>query len=218
MKLEQLSEVLWRFYQEGEADVKKQRFRKQDILQMAKMAFSNSMRTQYYLSKNLDEYRRADYSFVSPLFAVKRFPLSEPDTRNMRRADMSDFDLYRMPKNSHIPNVYPVGGGCAASDANIEITQVEAGEENFYLNNPDLSFFTFFVVKGRGVNCYNIPPCVKSVDIETTYESSEIDVSLDIAYDVSLMVLGQIFKVKGSWDNDQINLKAELQKQEGLSK
>jgi len=215
MKLEQLSEVLWRAYQIGEADVKKQTFRKQDLLQMAKMALGNDLRNQYYLSKKADDYYRPDYSFLSPMLSVIRFPLSEPDTRNMRRADMSKYDLYRLPKNSHIPNVYPIGGGCADADMNLELTQVEPGEENFYINNPDLSFFRFFVVKGRNVDCYNVPDCVKNVDIETTYDGNDIDVSLDVAYDVGMMVLNQIFKITGTWDNDPVNLREKLQKEEG---
>jgi hypothetical protein len=153
------------------------------------------MRQKYIESKKLDGYGNPDYSFISPLLDIKRFTLSDPTITGMRRASMTKFDLFRLPENAHFTNVYPVGEACGSNDIG-EVTQVSPGEENFYLT-PDFSNYLFFVVKGRGINTYNIPPCIKEVDIETTYQSDDIDVSLDLAYEVVMQVLGNSLKVNG---------------------
>lgn len=195
MKIKNLSEVIFKFYSEGRPKATAVTFNERDIAQMVKLNFGELCRFKYYESKKLDEYNRPDYSFTSPLLSIKRFELSDPNDRGMRRADMGTFDLYRLPKNEHFTNVYFVGDGCVNDDAG-EITQVETGEENFYINNPDLSFFKFYVVKGRGINTYNVDPCIKSLDIETTYDSDDIDISMDLAYEIASAMLGLMLKIK----------------------
>ena len=76
---------------------------------MVKLNFAELVRQQYYNSKKMDEYNRPDYSFVSPILTIKRFNLSDTDSRGMRRADMGEFDLFRLPKNEHFANVYFIG-------------------------------------------------------------------------------------------------------------
>jgi hypothetical protein len=195
MKIKTLSEVIFRFYSEGRPKATAMTFNERDIAQMVKLNFAELVRQQYYNSKKMDEYNRPDYSFVSPILSIKRFTLSDTNSRGMRRADMGEFDLFRLPKNEHFANVYFVGEGCDGFDTD-EITQVETGEENFYINNPDLSSFKFYVVKGRGINTYNVSPCIKSVDIETTYSSDDIDIEMAMAYEIASAMLGLLLKIK----------------------
>jgi len=191
--LKQVQEVIWRYYQEGRAKATSQELREKDIAQMVRMALSNQMRALYYENNKLNDGN--EYYFTSPLLSTQIFTLGDADIKGMRRADMSKFDLYRLPKNSHITNAVPMGTGCKGNDGSMEMTQVQPGEENFYLS-PEFKFFKFFVVKGRGINTYNLPPCIKEVAIESTFDSDLIDISLDIAFDISNQILGVSLKLK----------------------
>ena len=196
MRIKQLGEVIWKFYYDGRPKSTAQTLSKADILQMCILSYGEIVRQKYYDSKKQDEYNQPDYSFLSPILTVQRFGLEDVnDITGMRRADMSKFDLVRLPKNAHITNVYPVGSDCQGQAVG-EITQVSPGEENFYLT-PDFASFLFFVVKGRGLNTYHVPPCVKSVEVETSYVTDDFDVSLDIGYEIAMTVLTVGGKVNG---------------------
>ena len=195
MKIKQVSEVAWSFYSDGRPKATAQTLNKADFGQMVQLAFAEMMRQKYYESKKLDDFNQPDYSFLSPILETKRFKLTEANVIGMRRADMCNIDLFRLPKNSHFTNVYPVGSDCNGIALG-EVTQVSPGEEDFYLT-PDFSSFLFYVVKGRGLNTYNLPPCVKEVDVEATYNSDDIDISMDLAYEVIMAVLGTAIKVNG---------------------
>lgn len=219
MTLKQLSEVLIRFYNVGRQKSTAVTLTEADMMQYAKAALSGMMRQQYMVSKKMNDGE--EYYFYSQILSIKRFQLTDTDNRGMRRADMGDVDLYRLPKNMHFTNIYPIGDGCIGGDGSLELTQVSPGEENFYLGG-DYDFFKFYVVKGKGVNTYHLPPCIKSLDIETTYDSPDIDVSLDQAMDVANIVLGVSLKVKGfpvkvvdnSMDPNVLELKRRLQEQQ----
>lgn len=195
MTLKTVTDVVWSFYYDGRAKATAQTLDKLDFKQGCLLAFAGLMRAMYVKSKSSDSFNEPDYSFVSPLLTVRRFPLEDLNTRGARRADMCGVDLLRLPKGAHFTNVYPVGTDCGGQMIN-EITQVEPGEENFYLT-PDFSGFQFFVVKGKGLDTYNIPPCIKSLDIETTYSSDDMEISLDMAYEVVMSVLSVGLKVNG---------------------
>lgn len=216
MILKQLTEVTWRLYQDGSANVKTQTFKKPDVTQMVMMGAANAFRELYYASKKTSDYNTPDYSFSSPLLSVKPFDLPEANIIGKRRIDMSDFDLYRLPRNSHITNIYPeTGDGCGNEEVG-EITLVSPGEENFYIGNPDFKTMQFGVVKGRGIDTYNIPPCIKSLSVETTFATDDVDISLDVAYDVSSKILVQLLKTEEITGEVQTKLRGELQKMEGI--
>lgn len=193
MILKELTELNWRWYEKGRPQANNQSLHKQDFSQKIKVLFSDLMRQRYYQSKQADQFNQPDYAFVSPILNVKRFELSDPDINGKRRADMSAWDLYRLPKNSHFQNVNPVAAGCGNQQLG-DITQVAPGEENFYVNNADMKSigFMFFLPKGRGIDTYNIPPCVKQVDIETTYDIGD---NTDIDMSIASVITDQILNV-----------------------
>lgn len=216
MLLKQLTEVLWRLYQDGKANVETQTFKKPDVLQMVTMGTANAFRELYYASKRNSDYNTPDYSFISPLLAVKTFPLTPANIIGKRRVDMSEFDMYRLPRNSHFTNVYPETDEGCGNEMVGEITQVSPGEENFYINNPDFKFMLFYVVKGRGLDTYNIPACITSLTVEASYATEDADISLDVAYDVASKVLVQLLKTEEITGDVQTKLRGELQKMEGI--
>ncbi len=149
----------------------------------------------------MDEFLRPDYSFVSPLLEVKRFNLTDNEDRRLKRCDMKLFEMYRLPGNSHITNIYPVGD--CGSDGFIEITQVSPGEENFYINDPDFSDVSFYVIKGSGVDVYNLPDCVKKLDIEATYDGDDIDVESSMASVIMDQILEVSLGIKKQFYSEQ---------------
>jgi len=221
MILDVLSEVIWKFYQAGRPKASKQNLSEADIMQMSRAAASNNFRQQYLFGQKVIPGKKVlalpedpEYYFLSPLLSIKRFTLSEPDASGIRRADMGDFDLYRLPKNAHFTNLYGANGSCGGKDI-IQGTQIKNGEEKFYAK-PKFKGFYFYSVVGRGVNTVNFPPCVEKVDIETTYDSSSVDISLDICFDVASEVLNMIFRVEEATGDMQIKLREEIKKREDI--
>lgn len=184
MILSQLSEVIYFFYERGRPLATAKTYDREDIGMMVRMSVSSKMVRNYYDTKKLNE--GDEYYITSALLSVQRLDLADADSRGMRRADMSQFDLFRLPKNAHIINVYPVG--CKGTESK-SISMVQPGEEYFYQKDK-FKGFAFGVPKGRGINAYHLPPCVKQLDVESTFDSDQIDVSLDVAYDVAREVLG----------------------------
>lgn len=188
MLLSQLSEVTWQFFSDGRPKSTNRTFGKSDVKQFLKLAISELFRIRYYNNKKYADEN--DYYFIAPLLAIQKFSLPEPNELGLRRADMSAFDLYRLPHDMHITNIYPVG--CSGADAN-SIPLVEPGEEYFYTKSK-YKFFKFGVVKGRGINTYNIPPCANAIEVEAAYDSPDLDpdITMDVAFEAANEVLGKM--------------------------
>lgn len=215
MIIKDISELVWSFYQAESGSVKTESFLQLDIAQMIKLAVANEFRVQYYVSQQRNRFGEADYSFFSPLLSTQTFELPEANMIGLRRIDMGEVDLFRFPGNMHIPNVYPVGEGCGNQEVG-EITQVKPAEENFYINDPDMATFQFYVVKGRGLNTYNIPHCIKELQVESTFLTDDIDISMDIAYAAAIAVLTPILKIGEVTGTFQEKLREKVMKQEVL--
>ncbi len=223
MILKQLSEIVFKYYQGGKVSTDKQaeNYSQQDILQLCKSAAANYFRQQYVSSTIVVQGKRIsvanldpDYYFSSPLLSIKRFVLPDSDVNGLRRADMNGFDLFRLPKNAHFTNMYLVNNKCDGQDIG-SITQVQNGEEKFYLK-PKFRSFQFYSVVGTGINTYNVPHCIKFIDIETTYESEDSEITLDACYEVANEVLGLILKIKSTTGDFEKELKEQLKKQEDI--
>lgn len=221
MILKQLSETAWKLYQDGKPKANDQKLTKADINQMVMTSAANNFRQQYLTSQVMVNGRKvsfsnadSEYSFLSPLLSIKRFSLGETNAVGMRRIDMSNFDLYRLPKNFHFSNIYPVNNECDGKQVG-NITLVQNGEEKFY-QSAEFSGYLFAAVVGRGLNIYHLPPCVKSVDVETTYNSDDADISMDVCYDVLNEVLGLIFRIGEANEEFQLKVKKALQQMEDI--
>lgn len=205
MKLKQVGEIAWRWYKNGKQLANKQDLLQKDIEQQVKVLYANLIRQMAYKTRATADGQ--DYYFMSPLLAIKRFSLPEADDRGKRRLDMSEFDLYRMPYNSHFTNVYPISEGTCGESINMEITQVSPAEENFYVGKADLSWFYFYVVKGRGLDTYNLPPCIKSLDVEATFDVADmdgVDVTMDMASDIINQILGIALGIEKQYYSERV--------------
>lgn len=221
MTLETLSEFIWKFYQDGRPKADKQRLSQADIRQLARASAASSFRQLYMFGQRPAPGRKLppppdekEYYFTSPLLSVKPFTLSEPDSQGMRRVDMGQYDLYRLPKNVHFENIYMVNGACGGYKTNV-ITLVANGEEKFYLK-PKFKGFVFASVVGRGLNTFNVPACVTKVLIETTYDGDDIDITLDVAFEVALDVIRLTMQVEEFTGEEKIKLQEELKKREEI--
>lgn len=193
MIITQLSEVIWRFYNDGRVSSAGITFTEADILQMVKMGYANMQRLLSYEARKTAE--GDEYYFYSGILSIKRFALSPLNSKGMRRLDMMGVETFRLPKNAHITNVYPVG--CSGGEADFISTQVSPGEENFYAGDPDMSFFRFHVLKGQGINTYNWPMCATSGDVESTFYDPTMDVPLDICFNVASQILDRTLRIPG---------------------
>lgn len=213
MFLINLTELCFRYYSAGNPDASKLTIRKQDIEQYIKIKFADLMRQRYYESKQGDDFNRPDFTIVSPILSFLRFQLSEATIIGKRTLSMAGSNLYRMPNNSHITNLYPVAGegGCGNAEVG-EITQVNPGEENFYINNSDLKSFQFFVQKGSNIDTYNVPPCIIAIDMEATFDvGEETDIDNSMAVVIADHVLGVSLGVKKQYYSEQVQ--EEMKKQ-----
>lgn len=214
MQLNQVSEVVWVFYQSGVVSATAQKLKEADIDQMVKMSYGVILRSRYYEAPTEE---RMD--LIGGSLDIKKYDLSDPNMQGMRRAIIED-EVIRMPKSADVVNLYPVAEGHCGDSLNLEVTQVSPGEENFYLT-PDFNNFFFFVQKGKGINTYHLPPCIKAVEIERIYANKEVDIPLDMAFDIALSVLGVSLKIKefvvtidNSYDRNKNELRYQLEKQE----
>jgi hypothetical protein len=220
MLLSELSETVWQIYGEGRQRATVRSFSQKDVQQYIKLAVAEVFRILYYNSKRNKDGNA--FYFISPLLSIQPFELSEGNQIGMRRADMTGFDMFRMPHDAHIVSMYPIGCGDGGDYKSISL--VEAGEEYFYAGNAKYSFFKFAVVKGTGLNTYNLPPCVKKLDVEASFDAPTLDpdISMDVAFDASSLVLGKMLglpdytnkSTDNSYSLPQRNLKQRLSTQQ----
>lgn len=190
MLLSELSETVWQIYAEGRQKATNRSFSQNDVQQYMKLAVAEVFRILYYNSKR---NRDGDaFYFISPLLSIQPFELDKANLIGMRRADMKGYDMFRMPHDAHIVSMYPIGCGDGGDYKSISL--VEAGEEYFYAGNAQYNFFKFGVVKGTGINTYNLPPCVTKLDVEASFDAPSLDpdISMDVAFDASSLVLGKM--------------------------
>lgn len=192
MKVSKLSEVIYNFYYAGRPKSTGKTLDKTDMLEMTVMAYAGILKTRFQQYKSATG--NEDYSIVSPLLSEREITLADGRYDNIKRADMPNMELFRLPFNAHIRGVSPVSEGCADSPPIDNITQVDPAEEYFYRND---TAFSFFVIKGTGIDIYNLPFCVKKVIVEAMYADGDSDLSPDIAFEVGNTVLGISLKVKG---------------------
>lgn len=195
MIIKQIADILLEYEKQGRNRSTDKTYSRADMAQMVRLGYNNLAVQRYWQSKKMGAGN--DYYFYSGLLSIQRFTLSDPDMRNMRKLDMSGVDIFRLPKNDNFTNIYPVGD-CGTGDSTTwQITQVEPGEERFYLS-PDFEDFKFYSVKATSLHTYNIPNCVKALDVETTFDNKDdsVDIPMDIAFEVAFQILGWELKIK----------------------
>lgn len=190
-----LSDLIYQIYNSGRPKSSNRNYDERDVLLFSKVSLGNVLRVRYY--EGIKNGGGQDLYFLSPLLSIQEFPLNDADIMGVRRADMSAFDMYRAPHNSNIVNIYPKGCDTVSK----AISLVEPGEEYFYTDGK-FSAFKFGVVKGRGINTYHLPPCVKALVVEATFDGEDkdgnpidVDIPHDIAYDVSNQVLNRLIGI-----------------------
>lgn len=193
MKIKTLGEVVWKYLNNGRPKSTAQTLSQIDIQQYCLMAFSELMKQAHQDARKMGE--DDEYYFYSGDLLTKEFPLKDPDARGYRLADMSSVEVFRLPKNAHIRNVYAVGDNkCDCS--NEEIVQVAPGEESYYVGG-EFSGFKYFVITGKGLLTRNIPLCAKKISVDSIYNDPAMDISYDMAFNIANAVLGVSLKIKG---------------------
>lgn len=217
MTVNQLAEILWQLYDGGRPSATNQTLEREDMEQLVYLKSAEALKMRFYESRKLDEGEKTD--FLGGMLGVRTYPLSEATAQGKRVATYKE-EVMRLPRNSDVTNVYPVNSNCNQTIGNT-ITQVQPGEENFYINDTDLKFFMFFVQKGKEIVTYNIPSCIEKIEVERIYTTTDLDVPLDVAYDVATNILGVTLKVRGfiptednSSDGNRNQLRYQLEQQD----
>lgn len=193
MKLKQISEVIWELYEGGRPSATNQTLEQDDLQQLVYMQVADQMKMRLYESRKSNDGEKTD--FLAPLLTTKQYELSDTNYQGKRSAVYHE-EVIRLPKNSDVTNVYLVADNCEGT-VNGELTQVQPGEENFYINDPDVKSFPFFVQKGNKIDTYNVPPCIQKIEVERAFMQDELDIPLDVAYNISIQILGVTLKVRG---------------------
>lgn len=190
MLLSQLQEVNWQVYYDGRAKATNRGFDKEDIREFLLLAINEVWRVLYFASKRNKDGNT--FYFVSPTLSIQEFPLGEVNPSGVRVADMSKFDMLRMPHDMHFVNIIPLGD-CEGMGKSIPV--VEPSEENFYKNK--FPFFQFARVSGRNLLTFHVPPCASKVEVESTFTAPHLDpdISPDVAFDASNIVLGRFIGI-----------------------
>jgi hypothetical protein len=193
MELKQLAEVCWQLFDNGKPSATNQTLEQDDFEQLVFMESAYQLKMQMYQSRKDGDGNKTDV--IAGLLSTKQYPIGDANYQGRRRATYTD-EVMRLPRNSDVTNIYMVASNCDKT-VNGEITQVQPSEENFYINNPDLKFFKFFVQKGNNIDTYNIPPCVEAIEVERIYSSSDLDIPLDMAYEVMVNLFSVTLKARG---------------------
>lgn len=190
MTLDKVSYILISFYFNGIVKSDERELDRFDMLEYSKLAYANVM------VKKWEFYKKAgfgnEYYFFTGALLRKEFPLGDVTASGRRTIDMSNTPVIRLPKNMHIFNVTPINeAGCNCKS----VTQVAPAEEKFY-QGAEFADFPFFNSVGSNLDCYNFPNCIKKVEVEAVFDDVNADIPNDIAADVCVFVLRDIFKVK----------------------
>lgn len=217
MKLDQLSEVLWQVYDGGRPSATNQTLEQEDFGQLVYMAAASSLKLRLYESRKDRDDEKTD--LIAGMLSSMQFELTDANYQGRRTAAFTE-EVMRLPKNTDVTNVYMVADNCGGT-VNGEITQMQPAEENFYANDTDLKFFKFYVQKAGRIDTYNIPPCVKKIEVERIYLTENLDIPLDMAFEISTYILGVVVKMKGfiptednSSDGNRNQLRYQLEQQE----
>ena len=191
MNIKDIADVIENFYYVGRVKSDKT-LDKRDFAAMGKFALGTIMR-EYWYNPNVGE-EGDRYSFVAGFLSPKVYQLGDADRFKRRRIDMAATPVIRLPMNAHILRVLPISGECT-QDID-ELTQVQPGEELSYTSS-EFYFYKYFVSKGEGLDAYNIPECVKEVEVEAVFDNDEADIPYDFAFQICMNVLSPSLKLKG---------------------
>lgn len=193
MVLKQLAEICWQLYDNGRPSATNQTLEQDDLQQMVFLESAYQLKIRFYQSRKDNDGEKTD--FIAGLLGTQQYDLSDANYLGKRSATYKD-EVMRLPKNMDVTNVFMVNSSCEADVAG-RLSQVQPGEERFYATDPDLTAFQFFVQKGQSIDTYHVPPAIKKIEVERIFTTENLDIPLDIAYEVATNVLGVTLKVRG---------------------
>lgn len=212
MKLSTLSEVIWRFYQEGRPNVKDRTFGKRDVTQYLKLAVANILRKTYYDSKSRDDWKEADQSLISDLLTTIELEVGDADGNGVRKIDISGLEFYRFPNNSQLSNVVPLNNKCEGQQLKPS-TLVKPGEHYFYTGTK-FQYFLHHELNNKTILCYNWPSCVAKANVVSTIVTEDMIILLDVGYEAGTGVLNMMLGIKDKYD--PVVLRKQLEKEAAL--
>jgi len=161
-----------------------------DMLEYVKLGYANVMRNMWL---TLNKGNTTDeYYFFTGILTPREFDVT--GEKNPRVVDMTGVSLIRMPQNNHLFEVLPVAEQDCI-DGGEPIPMVQPAEAKFY-KGADYTGVQFFEPKGSKLYIYNLPSCIKKVEVTTLYDDEEAEIPADIGFDIIKAVLRDVLGVK----------------------
>lgn len=185
-KLSWIAEVILNIYYAGRVKADK-KLVIEDFEQLVKMANATIMRKIYFELKALNE----EFFYFGFQLQQKTFKLPPKDNRGRRVLKFEENQgVMRLPKGLGIFDIYPVSDDETIGN---KIYPVEPGTNTLF-TGPDFDDIMKFENRGSKVTFYNVPDCVKEVEIDGIHNEEDLEVPLDSAIDIINIVLATTLK------------------------
>lgn len=222
MKTSFIGAVIESVFYAGRPKVDK-RLDRDDFIQLAKMAAGTIMRKLYYEERQNAQH----YWFFSADILTKEFELGKADSKGRREIVIKSADsknlfssVVRLPNGMGIFSIRPTGD--IPENVPDHIARAEPGSEWLYRGRA-YEGKPFWIPKGERVVFFNLDDCIKKVEVDGIFNLDDLDIPIDIAFDVVNAVLGLTLKVAGfpidktnNNDPNLLNIKSKLSNPEIL--
>lgn len=190
-KASNIAEVIQSIYYNGRPKLDKKLDRR-DFLQLVNMANGTIIRKLYYEERQAGQVQW----FFSPETNTKDFELSDADQRGRRSFEIKgkkkgeEFEgVMRMPKGIGVLDLRD-------ADSGERISRIATGSAWMYMGRA-YEGKMFYEQKGIKIITYNVPSCIKKVEMDGMFNLTDMDIPYDIAFDICNSVLGLTLKVAG---------------------
>lgn len=189
MTLEKLSYLLESFFYNGVVKSDSRQLNRFDLLEYAKIAYATVMRNLWFQLKKTANSNET--YFLTGSLARKEFELKS--VGNKKSIDLSKTPVIYLPENKHIFSINPIN----EAECSIGIiTLVQPAESRFYKDDADFSTFAFCEPIGNYIDFYNLPECVKKIELEAVFDDIKAEIPNDIAADIVKYMLKDMLAIK----------------------
>lgn len=215
IKLSWVAEIILQIYYTGRPKADK-KLRIEYFEQLVKMANASIMRKIYFDLRDKGEV----FDYFGFQLEQKEFTLPDKDRRGRRVLIFDDNEgVLRLPKGLGIFDIFPV-----TDDPSVptKIHYVGAGTNELW-SGPDFDDLMKYENRGKKITFYNVPDCVKTVEVDGIFNDVDLEVPFDVVIDIINIVLVETLKTinqpidkTDDGDPNLITVKSKLAEKEGV--
>jgi hypothetical protein len=186
IRIERVAALIESIYYNGRVKSEKKLDFK-DFLEHARYAHGAIMRKLYYEMKNAGE---KPVTYFSQVAELRTYDVSEADARGRRRVEIENALV--LPRGLGIISV----DSAADEKCDVHFHQTKAGSDWLY-QGAEYEDTPMYSLRSGGVVLRGAPDGLKQVEVLAVLNDTEIDIPLDVAFDIVNSVLGVDLKVAG---------------------